>query len=85
MSDAIERFLKWKHKQVEDTWPLALLSPVYDVGLVLGLFKTPAQYRQSQYWQPSPIRHLPMAWVLALVAAVRSSPMSTSVIGVELA
>ena len=52
MSDAIERFVKWKHKQVEDTWPLALLSPVYDVGLVLGLFKTPAQYRQSQYWQP---------------------------------
>jgi len=29
--------------------------------------------------------HLPTAWVLALIAAVGSSPMSTSAIGVELA
>ena len=49
MSDAIERFRKWKRKQVEDTWPLALLSPVYDAGLILGLFKAPPQpYLPSQ-------------------------------------
>jgi hypothetical protein len=33
----------------------------------------------------SPSNHLPTAWVLVLIAAVRSSPMSTSAIGVELA
>src|SRR5208282_3259187 len=53
MSDAIERFLQWKRELDQKLWPLPLLSPLYDAGLVMGLFKAPAQpYLPPQYEQP---------------------------------
>jgi hypothetical protein len=44
MSDAIERFLNWKRELDQKLWPLPLLSPLYDAGLLMGVFKLPPQY-----------------------------------------
>ena len=57
MSDALERFVNWKRELNRKLWPLPLLSPIYDAGLLLGVFKVPAQpylppHLQPQYRQP---------------------------------
>jgi hypothetical protein len=53
MSDAIERFLQWKRELNQKLWPLPLLSPLYDAGLVIGLFKPPPLNPSNTYPQPN--------------------------------
>jgi len=56
MSDAIERFLQWKRELDQKLWPLPLLSPIYDAGLLMGVFKAPAQ---PYLPQPAPQPYYP--------------------------
>jgi hypothetical protein len=41
MNGSVKRFLQWKQELNEKLWPVPLLSPLYDAGLVIKKITKP--------------------------------------------